>query len=36
MATGNFDFEAFFVNSSNNRTNHDYANHYMVIHGDLA
>ena len=36
MATGNFDFEAYYVNSSSNRTNHDYANHYMVITGDLA
>ena len=36
MATGSFDFEAYYVNSSSNRTNHDYANHYMVITGDLA
>jgi hypothetical protein len=36
MATGNFDFEAYYVNSSSNRTNYDYANHYMVITGDLA
>ena len=36
MATGSFDFEAYYVNSTSNRTNHDYANHYMVIHGDLA
>ena len=36
MATGNFDFEAYYLNSSNNRTNYDYANHYMVITGDLA
>jgi len=36
MTTGNFDFEAYYVNSSNNRTNYDYANHYMVITGDLA
>ena len=36
MATGNFDFEAYYVNSSSNRTNYDYANHYMVITGDVA
>jgi len=36
MATGNFDFETFYVNSSSNRTNNDYANVYMNIHGDLA
>ena len=36
MATGSFDFEAYYVNSSSNRTNYDYANHYMVINGDVA
>tara|TARA_B100000519_G_C14118274_1_gene379161 strand:- start:286 stop:684 length:399 start_codon:yes stop_codon:yes gene_type:complete len=36
MATGSFDFEAYYVNSTSNRTNYDYANHYMVIHGDLT
>ena len=36
MATGSFDFVAYYVNSSSNRTNYDYANHYMVINGDVA
>ena len=36
MATGSFDFEEYYVNSSSNRTNYDYANHYMVINGDVA
>ena len=36
MATGSFDFEGYYVNSISNRTNYDYANHYMVITGDLA
>ena len=36
MATGNFDFESYYVNSTNNRTNYDYANIYIVVHGDLA
>ena len=36
MATGSFDFAAYYVNSSSNRTNYDYANHYMVINGDVA
>ena len=36
MATSSFDFEAYYVNSTSNRTNYDYANHYMVINGDVA
>ena len=34
-ATGSFDYETAFANSSTNRTNHD-ANRMMTIHGDLA
>ena len=36
MAAGNFDFESYYVNSTNNRTDYDYANVYIVVHGDLA
>ena len=36
MAAGSFDFESYYVNSTNNRTNYDYANIYIVVHGDLA
>ena len=36
MATGSFDFEAYYVNSSSNTNKYDYANHYMVINGDVA
>ena len=34
-ATGSFDYETAYANSSTNRTNHD-ANRMMTIHGDLA
>jgi len=34
-ATGSFDYETAYANSSTNRTNHD-ANRMIVIHGDLA
>ena len=36
MAAGNFDFESYYVNATANRTNYDYANIYIVVHGDLA
>ena len=36
MAAGSFDFESYYVNSSSNRTDYDYANIYIVVHGDLA
>ena len=36
MATGNFDIEVFYVNSSTNRTDVDLTEVYMVVHGDLA
>jgi hypothetical protein len=36
MAAGSFDFESYYVNSTNNRTDYDYANIYIVVHGDLA
>lgn len=36
MAAGNFDFESYYVNSTSNRTDYDYSNIYIVIHGDLA
>ena len=35
MAAGTFDFECYFVNSGNNRTNVDAIN-YVSVHGDLA
>ena len=36
MAAGSFDFESYYVNSTSNRTDYDYANIYIVVHGDLA
>ena len=35
MTSSSFDFENYFVNSSNNRTNVDSIN-YVAVHGDLA
>ena len=36
MAAGSVDFELFYVTAGDNRTNYDYSNAYLVIHGDLA
>ena len=36
MATGSFDFETYYLNSSTNRTNYDWENTYFAVHGDLA
>ena len=36
MATGSFDFETYYLNSTTNRTNYDWENTYFAVHGDLA